>query len=209
MSANLVVTDYNLALVPQPPPDGGQQTVDPFELATILHDPVIGGEPLRAVSARTQLSLVFHAPTATVVDHNGAPPARPEMVATTIDLIEMFDAQGFSVPWYSWNIEGMLTGVDVRNAMSRLTDTRQLTDMLGDPSDAWTVLQLTLSVDAGSVGAEHINVTLQVDVELDGQESLRFDANAHYARAPDISQLRDEGVRVWATISEVIRRLTS
>ena len=130
------------------------------------------------------------------------------MVAATIGLIEMFGARGFSTQAYGWNIQGAAIGVDASDTIKRLIDTQQLLGVLGDRGDAWTVPQLTLSVDAGSVGADRINVILQVAVEPDGQETLSFNTNAHYERGPDISQLRDEGARVWAAISEIIRRLT-
>ena len=208
MSVNLVVTDYNLTLVPQPPPDGGQITLELAELAQILHDPVVEGETWRAVSARDQLSVVIRPPSAAVIDHNGAPPARPQMVAATIGLIEMFGARGFSTQAYGWNIQGELAGVEARDTINRLVDTRRLTDVLGNRGHAWSVPQLTLSMDVEAAGANRINVALRVVAEPGDHERLTFDANAHYAREPDISQLHDEGAMVWVAINEIIRRLT-
>lgn len=216
MNVELVVTEYNLTLIPQlpagsgqMPADSGQMTVDSAELATILHDPVIGGEPLRAVSARDQLSLVFSPPTATVIDHNGAPPVRPEMAVAAIGVIEMFHARGFSTQAYGWNVQGDLIGPEAGNTMDQLADTRRLTDLLGNRGEVWTVPRLTLSVNTELTGVDHIDVTLQVSAEPDGLEGLRFDANARCEQLPDIDHLGDEGARVWAAISEVIQRLLS
>lgn len=210
MSVEPTVTDYNLTLVPQPSPDSGLTTVNAVEIAAILHEPVVagsGGEALRAVSARDQLSVVLQSPAAAVIDHNGAPPARLEMVAAAVGLIKMFEASKFSVQAYGWNVQGVLNGVNPRETMSRLVDAQQLADVLGKREEAWSVSQITLSTDAGMADATRINVVLQVVVEPDGRESLRFDANAHYERAPDIGRLGDEGPRVWASISEIIGRL--
>lgn len=212
MSVGLAITDYNLTLMPQSSSNGSPATVEAAEIAALLHDAVAagsGGESLRAVSARDQLSVVLRPPAAAVIDHSGAPPARLEMVTATIALIEMFGARGFSVQAYGWNIQGVLSGVDPREAMSRLVDAQQLTEVLGNREKAWSVPQITLSTDAGTAGADRINVTLQIADEPDGQESLRFDANAHYERAPDIVRLGDEGPRVWASINEIISRLPS
>ena len=209
MSVDIVVTDYNLTLVPQPPPDGGQLTVDIVELAQILHDPVVGGEPWRAVSARDQLSVVLQPPAAAVIDHNGAPPARPEMVTTAIGLIEMFGVRGFLTQGYGWNIQGELRGVEAGRTIDQLVDAQRLTDALGNLGGVWRVPQITVSVDAESAGADRINVILQVAVEPDGSESLQFIANAHYEREPNIRQIQSEGARVWAAMSEVIKRLMS
>lgn len=212
MGVELAITDYNLTLVPQPSPDSALTTVNAVETAAILHDPVVAGsdgEMLRAVSARDQLSVVLQPPAAAVIDHNGAPPARLEMVAAAVSLIKMFEASEFSVQAYGWNIQGMLNGVNPRETMSRLVDAQRLTDVLGKREEAWSVSQITLSTDAGMAGASRVNVVLQQVVEPDGQESLRFNANAHYERAPDIGYLADEGPRVWANISEFISRLPS
>ena len=207
MSVELAVTDYKLTLTPRPPPDGGQSTV---ELDRILHDPVfVEEEPGHAVSVRDQLSVLLRPPTATVIDHNGAPPARPEMVVAAVGLIEMFEASGFMVQEYGWNIQGMLNGVNPRETMSRLVDAQRLTDVLGKREEAWSVSQITLSTDAGTAGTDRINVAIQVASEPDGQESLRFDANAHYERAPDIGHLGDEGLGVWASISDIFGQLSS
>ena len=207
VGVDLVVTDYNLTLVPQPPPDSGQITVEGVELAQILHDPVVGGEPWRAVSARDQLSVVLRPPAATVIDHNGASPARPEMVATAIGLIEMFSARGFLTQASGWNVQGHLVGVDAGDAMSRLVDTQRLAEMLGSRDNAWSVPQVTLSLEPGGTGADRINVILRVSTEPGGQERLTFDANVHSDRAPGMEHLQDEAATVWGVVRDIITRV--
>lgn len=207
MSVDLVVTDYNLTLVPQPPSDSGQIAVDAVELAQILHDPVVGGEPLRAVSARDQLSVVLRPPAAAVIDHNGASPARPEMVTAAVGLIEMFSARNFLIQAYGWNVQGYLVGVDARDAMSRLVNTQRLTDVLGNHDNAWSVPQVTLSLDPGETDADRINVTLHASPEPDNQERLTFDANVHNDRAPGMEHLQDEAATAWSVVCDIITRV--
>lgn len=207
MSADLVVTDYNLTLVPQPPVGRVSMEVDPNQLVQLLHDPVVADNGERIASVRDQLSIVFRPPALGIIDHRGVVPARQEMVAVSATVAEMLTGWGFAHQTYGWNVQGVVNGVEPLEALRRLTAAQQIADALGDGSATWSVPQLTISVS--SVIADRLTVALQVGANSEGRATLMFNVNAHNERAPDAQLLHDEAANFWSATCDIITRVVA
>ena len=209
MTVELVVTDYNLTLLPQPSATGPSIEVGAAQFAQIMHDPVMAIDADRVVSVRDQLSVIMRSPSVAIVDHKGVAPARAEMVQATSAVGQMFVHQGFTLQPYGWNVQGSIVGTTPTEVMSRLTSTRVVSELLGEVGAGWNTRQLTLSMEAAAAKIGRLNITLGVRDEPNGEEGLVFNANAHNERTLDLELLAGEGARVWATTSQIVRRLVS
>ena len=201
----LLVQDYSLVVVPRPPTGGEPHEIDIGELGQIMHDPILVGDGERIVSARDQLSLVFRPPSLMVVDHNGAAPARAEMVATAVAVTELLRNLGFTHQAYGWNVQGSVNGARPRETMAQLADARRISEALGGRDTNWTIPQVTISAELPI--ADRVNIVLQIGTAPDGSETLAFNTNAHHEGAPDVARLQEEGNRMWRAMSEMIGRL--
>ena len=207
MSVELAVTDYNLTLLPQPSAAGAAVELGAEQLAQIMHDPIMSIDAERVVSVRDQLSVVIRPPSVAIVDHKGVAPARAGMVKATSAVVQMFLHQGFTPQPYGWNVQGVVVGVAPVEVMGRLTNASVVSDRLSDAGTTWSASQLTLSMEVKPGKIDRLNLTLGVRDEPNGKEELVFNANAHHQQAPDLDHLQDEGARMWAATSEIIRRL--
>lgn len=207
MNVDLVVTDYNLTLVPQPPVGRVAMEVDPSQLVQHLHDPVVADNGERIASVRDQLSIVFRPPALRIIDHRGVAPARQEMVTVSATVAEIVTGLGFAHQAYGWNVQGVVNGVEPVETLRRLTAAQQITDALGDGNMTWSVPQLTISVS--SAIADRLTVALQAGADSEGRATLMFNANAHNDRAPDARLLNAEAANIWSATCDIITRVTA